>query len=125
MSSKDMTSTQYAVDLILQGYSATEVQQIMKQRGVNFPTIADTLNELLGKKDLTVEIVAGLAEIDPATITPDASLKDTLGLDSLDFVDVVVLVEQHFGVTLTGPDFVGIVTFKDFYDLLNRKINGE
>ena len=81
-----------------------------------------TLEEIIEKAS---EVLAEEFEIDPATITPDASLKDTLGLDSLDFVDVVVLVEQHFGVTLTGPDFVGIVTFKDFYDLLNRKINGE
>ena len=71
------------------------------------------------------EVLAEEFEIDATEITPEASLKDTLGLDSLDLVDVVVLVEQHFGVTLTGPDFVGIVTFKDFYDLLNRKINGE
>ena len=63
-------------------------------------------------------------EIEESDITPDASLKDTLGLDSLDLVDVVVLVEQNFGITLTGPDFIGIATFKDFYELLHRKING-
>ena len=56
-------------------------------------------------------------------ITPDASLKDTLGLDSLDLVDVVVLAQQNFGVTLTGPDFVDVKTFSDFYELLEKKIN--
>jgi acyl carrier protein len=81
-----------------------------------------TIEEIIEKAS---EVLAEEFEIDPAEITPDASLKDTLGLDSLDFVDVVVLVEQHFGVTLTGPDFVGIATFKDFYEHLNRKINGE
>ena len=63
-------------------------------------------------------------EVETSEITPDASLKETLDLDSLDLVDVVVLVEQNFGVTLTGPDFIGVVTFQDFYDLLNKKING-
>jgi len=63
-------------------------------------------------------------EVEESEITPEASLKETLGLDSLDLVDVVVLVEQHFGVTLKGQDFVGIKTFNDFYELLNRKING-
>jgi acyl carrier protein len=81
-----------------------------------------TIEEIIEKASV---VLAEEFEIDPETITPDASLKDTLGLDSLDFVDVVVLVEQHFGVTLTGPDFVGVATFKDFYELLNRKINGE
>ena len=68
-------------------------------------------------------ILAEEFEIDVGTITSDASLKDTSGLDSLDLVDVVVLVQQNFGVTLTGPDFVDVKTFSDFYELLERKIN--
>lgn len=62
-------------------------------------------------------------EVEESAITPDALLKDTLGLDSLDLVDVVVLVEQNFGVTLVGPDFVGVKTFADFYALLEKKMN--
>lgn len=69
-------------------------------------------------------VLAEEFEIEVSEITPEASLKETLDLDSLDLVDVVVLVEQHFGVTLTGPDFIGVVTFQDFFDLLNKKING-
>lgn len=68
-------------------------------------------------------VLAEEFEVDIDTITPDALLKETLGLDSLDLVDVVVLVEQTFGVTLTGPDFVGVSTFNDFYELINRKLN--
>lgn len=80
-----------------------------------------TLEEIIEKANV---VLAEEFEIDEAEITPEASLKDTLGLDSLDLVDVVVLVEQNFGVTLVGSDFVGVATFKDFYELLNRKING-
>lgn len=80
-----------------------------------------TIEEIIEKATV---VLAEEFEIEEADITPDASLKDTLGLDSLDLVDVVVLVEQHFGVTLTGPDFIGIATFQDFYNLLDRKING-
>lgn len=69
-------------------------------------------------------ILAEEFEVEESVITPDASLNDTFGLDSLDLVDVVVLVEQHFGVTLKGQDFVGITTFQDFYELLNSKVNG-
>ena len=49
---------------------------------------------------------------------------ETLDLDSLDLVDVVVLVEQNFGITLVGGDFVGIKTFEDFYNLICTKLNG-
>ncbi len=69
-------------------------------------------------------ILAEEFEVEESVITPDASLKETLVLDSLDLVDVVVLVELHFGVTLKGQDFVGITTFQDFYELLNSKVNG-
>ena len=69
-------------------------------------------------------VMAEEFEIDEAIISPEASLKDTLGLDSLDLVDVVVLIDQNFGVTLKGPDFVGVKTFADFYRLLDSKIDG-
>ena len=43
---------------------------------------------------------------------------ETLELDSLDLVDVVVLVEQNFGFNVTGEDFAKIRTFQDFYNLV-------
>lgn len=80
-----------------------------------------TIEEIIAK---ATTVLAEEFEVEASEITPEASLKETLGLDSLDLVDVVVLVEQHFGVTLTAPDFIGVVTFQNFYDLLNKKING-
>lgn len=78
-------------------------------------------------EEISAKAATALAEefeIDMTAITPEATIKDDLGLDSLDLVDVVVLVEEHFGVRLTSTDFVGMVTYKDFCELLNRKING-
>ena len=79
-----------------------------------------TIEEIIEKATV---VLAEEFEVEEVSITPEASLKDTLGLDSLDLVDVVVLVEQHFGITLTGPDFIGVATVQDFYELLYRKIN--
>lgn len=64
-------------------------------------------------------------EVDIDTLRPDAVLKDTLGLDSLDYVDLVVTVEANFGVKLGEADFVGLSTFNDFYRLIERKLNNE
>lgn len=61
-------------------------------------------------------------EVDGDTISPEANLKDTLGLDSLDYVDLVVTIESNFGVKLGEADFVGIATFQNFYDLIENKI---
>lgn len=57
-------------------------------------------------------------EIDIDLIQPEAPLMQTLELDSLDLVDMVVLVEQNFGFNVTGQDFATIKTFQDFYDLV-------
>lgn len=61
-----------------------------------------TEQELIEKIDT---VLADEFEVDRTTITPEAPLLETLDLDSLDLVDVVVIVDKNFGVTLTGPDF--------------------
>lgn len=62
-------------------------------------------------------------EVEEEEISPEADLKDTLELDSLDFVDLVVAVESNFGVKLVGEDFINVVTLQNFYDLIERKIS--
>jgi acyl carrier protein len=62
-------------------------------------------------------------EIDKELIQADASLMQTLELDSLDLVDMVVLIEQNFGLTLKAQDFADIITFQDFYDFIDSRVN--
>jgi len=64
-------------------------------------------------------------EVDNDDIEPNANLKDTLGLDSLDYVDLVVSIEANFGVKLVEADFVGISDFQSFYDLIENKIKAK
>lgn len=61
-------------------------------------------------------------EVDPGQLKPDADLRETLELDSLDLVDLVVAVEDSFGVKLVGEDFVGVKTLQDLYSLIERKL---
>ena len=51
-------------------------------------------------------------EIDEEKITPDAHLKNDMGIDSLDFVDIVVIVEKTFGFKIKPEEMQGI-----FYNL--------
>jgi acyl carrier protein len=62
-------------------------------------------------------------EVDADEIQPEANLKDTLELDSLDYVDLVVSVESNFSVKLDAEDFVSVVTLQNFYDLIDKKVN--
>jgi acyl carrier protein len=61
-------------------------------------------------------------EIDRNLILPENNLKDTLDLDSLDYVDLVVLIEENLNIKMTGEDFKEIVTFDDFFKLVRKKL---
>lgn len=62
-------------------------------------------------------------EIDEDKITPDARLKDDLGIDSLDFVDIVVVVEKKFGFKIKQEEMVGVDTVGKFCDYIETKVN--
>ena len=61
-------------------------------------------------------------EVNKNLILPQNSLKETLDLDSLDYVDLVVLIEENLNIKITGEDFKGIITFGDFYNLIGKKL---
>ena len=78
------------------------------------------------REDLIEKVNAILSEefeVDKEEMQPDAPLMDVLDLDSLDIVDVVVLVEKNFGYVMRKEDFAGIKTFSDFYDFLISHID--
>ncbi|SFJ47949.1 acyl carrier protein [Myroides guanonis] len=62
-------------------------------------------------------------EVDNEVIEANNNLKESLDLDSLDYIDLVVLVESNFGVKLVEADFRELVTFQNFYDLIERKMS--
>jgi acyl carrier protein len=62
-------------------------------------------------------------EIEQELLTPEALLNKDLGIDSLDVVDIVVIIEQVFGVKIKGEEMKIIKTLGEFYDFLEMKIN--
>ena len=61
-------------------------------------------------------------EVDESIISPDTTLKETLELDSLDYVDLVVIIEGNFGIKVKQEDFTGIRTFQNLYDYVISKL---
>lgn len=57
-------------------------------------------------------------ELEEKQLIPTASLKETLEIDSLDYVDLVVIIERNFGFKVKGEDFATIKTLQDFYDYI-------
>ena len=62
-------------------------------------------------------------EIDEEKIAPEALLKDDLGIDSLDFVDIVVIVEKKFGFKIKPEEMKDVKTLGQFYDYISGKVN--
>ena len=61
-------------------------------------------------------------EIDEEKITDDAKLKDDMGIDSLDFVDIVVIVEKNFGFKIKPEEMAGVPTLHEFCDYIESKV---
>jgi acyl carrier protein len=54
-------------------------------------------------------------EVEISLLQPDANLKKVLDLDSLDYIDLVVVIEKHFSFKVEPEDFIDIISFQDFY----------
>lgn len=61
-------------------------------------------------------------EIDEEKILPEALLKDDLGIDSLDFVDIVVIIERRFGFKIKPEEMAGVQTLRQFCDYIESKV---
>ena len=62
-------------------------------------------------------------EIEADMLKEEALLKDDLGIDSLDFVDIVVIVERNFGFKIKPEDMAKVLTLGQFYDFIENRLN--
>ena len=72
------------------------------------------------KREEVVKIVNSILvdefEIDEEKIEPTGNMMATLGIDSLDLVDLVVLIEKTFGFKVVNEEMTNIKNLNDFYD---------
>ena len=61
-------------------------------------------------------------EIAEDLLTPEASLKSDLEIDSLDFVDIVVLIDRDFGFKPKAEELKTVKTLQDFYNYIEAHI---
>ena len=54
-------------------------------------------------------------ELDPAALVPEADIRADLGLDSLDIVDMVIVLERAFGIKL--KDRQGLAKIRTLGDI--------
>jgi acyl carrier protein len=85
--------------------------------------VADTFNKV-------ADIIADTSEIDRETITPESHTIDDLGIDSLDFLDIVFAIDKEFGIKIPLEQWTqdvndGKVPTEEYFVLKNlcAKIN--
>lgn len=59
-------------------------------------------------------------EIEESEFAPDANLKETLNLDSINLVDLIALVQFTYKITIPVEDLKKIQTFTDLYDYIEQ-----
>ncbi len=62
-------------------------------------------------------------EIEEENIFPEAKLKEDMGIDSLDYVDIVVIVEKSFGFKIKPEEMANVKTLSQFNDYIESKVN--
>lgn len=63
-------------------------------------------------------------EIAESLMSDDADLVGTLGIDSLDMVDLAIVVQSEFGIKLSREEMVKAKTLGDLKTLIASKLNG-
>jgi acyl carrier protein len=61
-------------------------------------------------------------EVEQSEFTPDASLKETLELDSINLVDLIALVQMTYKITIPVSDLHQIQTFNDLYNYIEEHL---
>ena len=73
---------------------------------MTFETVRDTL--------------AKQFDIDPSEITMDTNLIDDIGADSLDVVELIMSLEDEYGVTISDDDAAGLVTVRKIVEYIEK-----
>jgi acyl carrier protein len=80
------------------------------------------MGKMMHEKEIKQKVVVALSEefeIEQEKLKPEATLYEDLGFDSLDAIDMVVVLEKTFGVKLSDESAIRSVrTVGDIFDLI-------
>ena len=66
------------------------------------------------------DALASQFELDPESVTMDTNLVDDLGADSLDVVELIMELEDEFGVAISDEDAAQLYTVGRIVDYLEK-----
>jgi len=66
------------------------------------------------------KVLAEQLEVDPAMITMETDIIDDLGADSLDLVELVMSLEEHYDIVLTDDKTANVRTVGQVVNMLEQ-----
>ena len=70
-----------------------------------------------------IELIAGQLNIKSSDVTLDKKILEDLGADSLDVVEMLMALEEEFGVNIPTEEATNLVTVGDVINAIASKAN--
>jgi acyl carrier protein len=74
----------------------------------------------MSAEDKVIEIIVEQLSVDKGKVVPSASFVDDLGADSLDLVELIMAMEEAFGIEIPDEVAEKITTVQDAIDHVNK-----
>ena len=72
-------------------------------------------------EDKVIKLISDATKVDIAKVKPETSFVDDLNLDSLDIVELMMKMEDEFGIEIPEEDAEGLKTVNDVVKYLESK----
>lgn len=69
-----------------------------------------------------ISAIAEVLDLDKSTITADSRFVDELGADSLDILEIIMGIEDEFGIQVPTDEAESIVTVGDAFDKIKKAL---
>ena len=73
-------------------------------------------------RDKAKSLIASKMKLDESEITPEKHVFNDLGADSLDFVELTMLLEREFNMKFSEEEMANVKTVGDLYQLIEKYV---
>ena len=72
-------------------------------------------------EEKVIDIIMEQLEVSREECVPDASFQNDLGADSLDLIELIMVMEENLGIQIADDELEKISTIRDVIDFLRSK----